>query len=115
MDRQSFSSFDSGRTTEVTERFVPSEEWRYAQVVSKIKSNAAVLIRDSLGSCAAARDLVTIADAIDGPGTDINFVGYSYGSYIAMLFTQMFPERVGKVIFDGKLFLSGIHDLFHLR
>lgn len=40
-------------------------------------------------------------DAIDGPGADINFMGYSYGSLLSIYLTQMFPERVGLVYMDG--------------
>lgn len=55
----------------------------------------------SIGSAAVVRDLVAANDAIEGPGQDINFYGYSYGTLLAMQFTQMFPDRVGRVIIDG--------------
>jgi pimeloyl-ACP methyl ester carboxylesterase len=40
-------------------------------------------------------------DALEGPGSDINLYGYSYGTLLAFWVTQMFPERSGKVILDG--------------
>lgn len=40
-------------------------------------------------------------DALEGPGSDINLYGYSYGSLLAFWVTQMFPQRTGKVILDG--------------
>lgn len=40
-------------------------------------------------------------DALEGPGSDINLYGYSYGSLLGFWVTQMFPERTGKVIIDG--------------
>ncbi|PVF95968.1 hypothetical protein CPB86DRAFT_553513 [Serendipita vermifera] len=47
------------------------------------------------------RDLVTMADALYGSDKDINFYGISYGTYMGMILTQMYPNRVGKVILDG--------------
>ena len=40
-------------------------------------------------------------DALEGPGSDINLYGYSYGTLLSYWVTQMFPERTGKVILDG--------------
>ncbi|PVF95168.1 hypothetical protein CPB86DRAFT_788354 [Serendipita vermifera] len=54
-----------------------------------------------IGSCAATRDLVAMVEAIYGRGADVNFWGVSYGTVIATYLTQMFPDRVGKVIIDG--------------
>ncbi|PVF95173.1 alpha/beta-hydrolase [Serendipita vermifera] len=56
-----------------------------------------------IGSCAVTRDLVALVDAIYGQGADVNFWGSSYGTLLATYLTQMFPERVGKVIIDGVL------------
>ncbi|KIM22455.1 hypothetical protein M408DRAFT_28686 [Serendipita vermifera MAFF 305830] len=56
-----------------------------------------------IGTCATVRDLVGMVDAIYGQGADVNFYGYSYGALIAAYLTQMFPQRVGKVIADGVL------------
>ena len=69
------------------------------------------------------RDLVGLADAIVGPGSEINYWGLSYGTYLGMVFAHrmarihsdvlraltdsryspsaVFPERVGRVILDG--------------
>ncbi|KAI0820124.1 alpha/beta-hydrolase [Trametes gibbosa] len=54
-----------------------------------------------VGSAAAARDLVALADALDGPGSPINFAGVSYGTVIGSWLVNMFPERVGRVLLDG--------------
>ena len=40
-------------------------------------------------------------DALEGPGSDINLYGYSYGTILGYWVTQMFPERSGKIILDG--------------
>jgi pimeloyl-ACP methyl ester carboxylesterase len=44
-----------------------------------------------------------MADAIYGSDKDINFYGISYGTYMGLMLTQMFPDRIGKVILDGTL------------
>ena len=47
------------------------------------------------------RDLAAMFDALEGPGSDINLYGYSYGTLLGYWVTQMFPERSGKIILDG--------------
>ncbi|KAG8790101.1 hypothetical protein FRC19_004519 [Serendipita sp. 401] len=56
-----------------------------------------------VGTCAVVRDLVYLVDSLYGQGTDVNFWGISYGTVIAGYLTQMFPDRVGRVILDGVL------------
>ncbi|KAG9024090.1 hypothetical protein FS842_005530 [Serendipita sp. 407] len=56
-----------------------------------------------VGTCAVVRDLVYLVDSVYGQGTDVNFWGISYGTVIAGYLTQMFPDRVGRVILDGVL------------
>ncbi|KAG8804161.1 hypothetical protein FRC17_006033, partial [Serendipita sp. 399] len=54
-----------------------------------------------VGTCAVVRDLVFLVDSLYGAGSDVNFWGISYGSAVGFYLTQMFPDRVGKVILDG--------------
>lgn len=54
-----------------------------------------------VGSCAVTRGLVALVDTIYGRGADVNFWGISYGTVLATYLTQMFPNRVGKVIIDA--------------
>ncbi len=37
-----------------------------------------------VGTAATARDIVALADALDGPGSPVNFIGASYGSVLGM-------------------------------
>ncbi|CAG8601602.1 2430_t:CDS:10 [Acaulospora colombiana] len=55
----------------------------------------------SISTTSNVRDIVSMADALYGSDKDINYYGISYGTYMGMIFTQMFPNRVGKVIIDG--------------
>ncbi|KAF8529756.1 hypothetical protein BU17DRAFT_79858 [Hysterangium stoloniferum] len=49
-----------------------------------------------MGSASVVRDMVALADCIEGPEKPINYYGISYGTIIGM-----FPKRVGRVILDG--------------
>lgn len=48
-----------------------------------------------------ARDLDRLRQAVGD--TQLNFVGYSYGSYIGATYANLFPERVGRMMLDGVL------------
>ncbi|PVF95971.1 hypothetical protein CPB86DRAFT_787528 [Serendipita vermifera] len=54
-----------------------------------------------IGTTANVRDIVTMADALYGSDKDINFYGNGYITYMGYMLTQMFPNRIGKVILDG--------------
>ncbi|KAI0665895.1 alpha/beta-hydrolase [Trametes maxima] len=54
-----------------------------------------------IGTAATVRDLVALADAIQGPNTPINYWGLSYGTLVGAWFLNMFPDRAGHVILDG--------------
>ncbi|KAJ3014526.1 hypothetical protein NUW54_g1290 [Trametes sanguinea] len=71
-----------------------------------------------VGTAATIRDMVAMADALDGPGVPINLIGASYGTLLGLWFVNMFPEvgvyrasrggmnaeryqRVGRVVLDG--------------
>ncbi|TFK82487.1 hypothetical protein K466DRAFT_655693 [Polyporus arcularius HHB13444] len=52
------------------------------------------------GTAAGVRDLVALADALDGPGSPLNLWTRHHGSVLASHLLKMFPERVGKVVMD---------------
>ncbi|KAL2839112.1 Alpha/Beta hydrolase protein [Aspergillus pseudoustus] len=47
------------------------------------------------------RDMAAIVDALDGEHGKLNYWGLSYGTIYGAEFIQTFPERVGKIVFDG--------------
>ncbi|KDQ17322.1 hypothetical protein BOTBODRAFT_30140 [Botryobasidium botryosum FD-172 SS1] len=53
-----------------------------------------------VGTAATVRDMVSLADTIEGKGL-INYWGISYGTIVGSYFVNMFPDRVGKVVIDG--------------
>ncbi|KAH9858204.1 TAP-like protein-domain-containing protein [Lenzites betulinus] len=53
-----------------------------------------------VGTAATARDMVAMADALDGAGAPVNYWGQSYGTLIGSWFINI-VQRVGHVILDG--------------
>ncbi|PIL24469.1 hypothetical protein GSI_14223 [Ganoderma sinense ZZ0214-1] len=54
-----------------------------------------------MGTTSVARDIEFIATALQGNDTLINFYGWSYGTVLGQYLVNMFPNRVGRVVFDG--------------
>ncbi|KAI0709175.1 alpha/beta-hydrolase [Earliella scabrosa] len=74
---------------------------KYEQVGKKcLKAPNGKFLR-YIGTAAAVRDMVSIANIIDGPDVPINYIGNSYGTLVGSWFVNMFPERVGRVILNG--------------
>ncbi|KIY45111.1 hypothetical protein FISHEDRAFT_76953 [Fistulina hepatica ATCC 64428] len=54
-----------------------------------------------VGTTATVRDIVALADVLDGESAPINFWGFGYGTLIGNYLINMFPKRSGRVILDG--------------
>lgn len=52
-------------------------------------------------SAAIARDLDVVRGALGAP--KLSYLGYSYGGYIGALYTQLFPERADRIVFDSTI------------
>jgi pimeloyl-ACP methyl ester carboxylesterase len=46
-----------------------------------------------------ARDMDVIRAVLGDP--KINYLGYSYGTYLGTMYAELFPERVGRMVLDG--------------
>ncbi|KAK5653310.1 hypothetical protein OQA88_9001 [Cercophora sp. LCS_1] len=53
-----------------------------------------------LGTAAVARDLISVADALEGDGL-LYYWGFSYGTTLGATVAAMFPDRVGGMVLDG--------------
>lgn len=49
----------------------------------------------------AARDMEVIRTALGEP--DLNYLGYSYGTFLGTTYAALFPEHVGKFVLDGAI------------
>ncbi|MFC9688357.1 alpha/beta hydrolase [Kribbella sp. NPDC056951] len=54
-----------------------------------------------LGTDNVARDMDSIRAALGEQ--KLNYVGYSYGTYLGSVYSALFPQRVGRMILDGNL------------
>ncbi|RPD63511.1 alpha/beta-hydrolase [Lentinus tigrinus ALCF2SS1-6] len=79
----------------------PIMQKKYEEVGQKCLHSQSGKYLKYLGTAAAVRDMVSIANVLDGPDAPINYIGTSYGTLIGSWFINMFPERVGRVVLDG--------------
>ncbi|RDX49560.1 alpha/beta-hydrolase [Lentinus brumalis] len=82
-------------------RQAPIMQKKYNEVGQKCLRSSSSKFLKYMGTAAAVRDMVSIANVLDGPDAPINYLGTSYGTLIGSWFVNMFPERVGRVILDG--------------
>ncbi|WP_405055724.1 alpha/beta hydrolase [Kribbella sp. NBC_01505] len=54
-----------------------------------------------LGTDNVARDMDRIRGALGEQ--KLNYVGFSYGTYLGSVYTALFPQRVGRMILDGNI------------
>ncbi|MEV5963196.1 alpha/beta fold hydrolase [Kribbella sp. NPDC051952] len=54
-----------------------------------------------LGTTNVARDMDTIRAALGDP--KLNYLGFSYGTYLGAVYGQLFPQKVGRMILDGNI------------
>ncbi|WP_303880184.1 alpha/beta fold hydrolase [Actinomyces oris] len=80
-----------------------------AEIVAKGSSEAAACqkytevpeILDHMDTHSVARDM-DVMRALVGD-QDLNFFGYSYGTYLGAVYTELFPDNVGRVVLDSAM------------
>ena len=77
-------------------------QWRTGdQALSAACADRGGAIQNHMSTANVARDLDLLRQAV---GDDkLNFLGYSYGSYIGTTYANLFPDRVGALVVDGVL------------
>lgn len=58
-------------------------------------------IIDHMSTAQVARDMDLLRQAVGDE--QLNFVGYSYGSYVGNMYANLFPDTVGALVIDGIL------------
>ena len=66
----------------------PIMQKKYEELGQKCLNSPSGKYLKYIGTAAAVRDMVSIADAIDGPDVPINYFGISYGSLIGSWFVN---------------------------
>ena len=49
----------------------------------------------------AARDMDLLRGVLGD--TQLNYLGYSYGTFLGATYAKLFPERVGRLVLDGAI------------
>ena len=60
----------------------PSTQETYEALARKCLDGPSGKYLKYVGTAATARDIVSMADAIDGEGAPVNYIGTSYGTYL---------------------------------
>jgi pimeloyl-ACP methyl ester carboxylesterase len=63
------------------------------------RTNGSLLAHAS--SANVARDMDVVRGALGDP--TLSYLGYSYGSYIGALYTQLFPRNAGRIVLDSAI------------
>ncbi|KAI4521150.1 alpha/beta-hydrolase [Schizophyllum commune Loenen D] len=80
---------------------VDEMEVKYRGLVERCLAADSEGILPYLGTAAAVRDLISLADYFEPGVQEINFWGFSYGTTLGFTFVNMFPDRVGRVVLQS--------------
>ena len=89
------SGFDIG-----TEEDLSSGREATAEFASKCLENTGPLL-EFVDTVSAAKDM-DVLRAVIGQ-SKLNYLGYSYGSFLGTTYATLFPERVGRFVLDGAI------------
>jgi pimeloyl-ACP methyl ester carboxylesterase len=69
-------------------------------LASKCTQRYGSMLRDA-STADSARDMDVIRAALGAP--KLNYLGYSYGSYLGAVYTQLFPRQAGRIVLDSAI------------
>lgn len=81
-----------------TEAGSKDAEGAWKKVTKACKENSGDLLQD-LDTYSAARDMDVIRQAVGSKKLD--YLGYSYGTYLGATYAELYPKRTGKMVLDG--------------
>ena len=64
-------------------------------------ANGGQKLLDHMTTVEAAKDMDSIRKALGAP--QINYYGFSYGTYLGQVYATMFPDKLRRVVFDGNV------------
>ena len=81
-----------------------SEEWLAAATASAVAFGSRCLeltgpLLGNVDTVSAARDLDMLRAALGDQ--KLNYLGYSYGTLLGQVYAELFPQRTGRLVFDG--------------
>ncbi|MGV8970288.1 MAG: alpha/beta hydrolase [Microbacteriaceae bacterium] len=91
---------------DITPGEIGSEQWlgEVAESNTRFAAQCSELTGDLLGevdTISAARDLDMLRAALGDE--KLNYLGYSYGTYLGATFADLFPSKTGRLVLDGAL------------
>ena len=94
---------DAGPNDKLTDEQVQESVTSHAEKLeSQCDANTHVEgLLDHIDTISAARDL-DIMRAVVGDGA-LSYLGYSYGTYLGAVYTELFPDNVGRVVLDSAM------------
>lgn len=92
--------YDPSKTPGTTEIWLTKS----AQYAQACKKNGAIL--DHLTSLDTVKDMDSIRKALGAP--QINYYGFSYGTYLGQVYATVFPQNLRRAVFDGVVRVSGV-------
>ncbi len=83
-----------------------SDEWiannvRTSQEFGKACSQKSGTLLDQVDTVNAARDLDLLRSALGD--SKLNYLGYSYGTYLGTVYADLYPQKTGRIVLDGAL------------
>nr|WP_221447039.1 alpha/beta hydrolase [Microbacterium thalassium] len=97
MDAYLFDIPDAARDTDA---WTAELEDRNAALAEACEANSGGIL-PYISTVQAARDMDLLRAVL---GDDkLNFLGYSYGTYLGATYAELYPERVGRLVLDGAL------------
>ena len=79
----------------------PIMQDKYTELGTRCASRPNGNFLQYVGTAATVRDIVGLADALDGPSSPVNYIGLSYGTIIGSWLINMFPEVWFSVAFSS--------------
>lgn len=81
-----------------TQEWVDELTQREQDYAAACEENTGPLLAQ-IDAASVARDMDVIRAVLGD--TKINYLGYSYGTYLGTMYAELFPEKVGKMVLDG--------------
>jgi len=84
----------------------PDNDAEYAQAVTDSQNYVDKCVANTknlrhFSTAESAHDMELLRQSLGDP--KLNFMGFSYGTYLGTLYAQQFPEKVGRFVLDGAI------------
>ncbi len=99
-DRRDFTDSSLNRNFPFGQQQIP-QAIADARIVGQACSNGGRPLVGAMSTAQSARDMDVIRRAVGD--SKLNFLGFSYGTYLGQVYANLFPDRVRTLVIDGVL------------